>query len=501
MDQHVVKTRPARKPERSASANRAHPLQLRMPLDGGLLELADSGRAEIPAKFLLGGQQPRDQNAPVARLAERFISRNIERLRSVGVELRAHFDGSRVYFDCTSANRIGAVPLLSPTSGKFDFGLIVSPRFGWAGLGRVMNATGWRVVPSPLAQPLLPKSDRKIPPWLLSSIVLFRLKKLLDSLERKFDLVREERPAPRGSVDWGGYANRQISRGLFLQVPCQFPDLRDDRRLRSAIRFAVEAHLGSLETQRFAGIYVLELIERCLMLRDRLHDVAPMRPRPAEIFGWMRRRLKSEAYSGGIEAIEWTAEERGLGGMSDLRGLAWSMSMEEFFEAWAEVIVAGVARRSGGVLKTGRLRETVVPISWDPPYLGSQKSLVPDVVLEREDLTVIVDAKYKQHWEEMQDSRWRNLDESIRERHREDLLQVLAYSTTARTPRVAVCLAYPCREETWLSLRERNQLFHRATVPAQNRRIELLLTAFPLSTRLLDDVITLTAKEIGAIHS
>ena len=320
---------------------------------------------------------------------------------------------------------------------------------------------------------------------------------LLDSLERKFDLVREERPAPRGSVDWGGYANRQISRGHFLQVPCQFPDLRDDCRLRSAIRFAVEVHLGSLETQRFAGIYVLQLIEHCLRLIDRLRDVVPQRPHPAEIFGWMRARLKSDSYSAGIEAIEWTAEERGLGGSSDLRGLAWSMSMEEFFEAWAEVIVAGVSRRSGGVLKTGRLRETVVPISWDPAYLGSQKSLVPDVVLEREDLTLIVDAKYKQHWEEMQQSHWRNLDESIRERHREDLLQVLAYSTTARTPRVAVCLAYPCREDTWLSLRERRQLFHRATVPAHNRRIEVMLTAFPLSPRLLDEVVSETASQIG----
>jgi hypothetical protein len=492
-----VKARATRKRERGAPTNRARPLQLRTLYDGKLLEIADSGSARLPAKFLLGGQQPRDSSAQVARLAEQFIGQNVERLRSVGVELRTHFDGSSVDFDCTSANRIGAVPLLSPSSGKFDFGLIVRPRFGWPGVGAVMNATGWRVVPSPLAQPMLPRSDRKIPPWLLSSIVLFRLKMLLDSLERKFDLVREPRPAPRGTVDWGGYANRQISRGLFLQVPCQFPDLRDDRRLRSAIRFAVEAHRGSLETQRCAGIYVLKLIELCEMLRDRLRDVVSLRPRPAELFGWMRAKLKSEVYSGGIEAIEWTAEERGLGGSSDLRGLAWSMSMEEFFEAWVEVIVTGVARRTGGVVKTGRLRETIIPISWDPPYLGSQKSLVPDVELEREDLTVIVDAKYKQHWEEMQDSRWRNLDESIRERHREDLLQVLAYSTTARTPRVTVCLAYPCREETWLSLRERNQLFHRATVPAQNRRVELLLTAFPLSTRLIDEVVGETASQIA----
>jgi len=497
MDQYAVKVRQKRKRGPRAITNGARPLHYRAPAGDKLLEIADSGNARLPAEFLLGGQVPRDSSAQVARLAHQFIYQNTETLRRVGVEIHPHFDGTKVDFDCTSSNRIGAVSLLSPISGKFDFGLVVRPRFGWSGLGAVMNATGWRVIPSPLAEPMLPRSDRKIPPWLLSSIVLFRLKILLESLERKFVLVREGRSAPRGSVDWGEYANRQISRGLFLEVPCQFPDLRDDRRLRSAIRFAVEAHLGSLETQRFAGIYVLKLIELCQTLRDRLRDVVPLRPRPADIFGWMRATLKSGEYFGGIEAIEWTTDERGLGGLSDLRGLAWSMSMEEFFEAWAEVIVDRVARRYGGVLKTGRLRETVIPISWDPPYLGSQKSLVPDVVLEREDFTLIVDAKYKQHWEEMQDTRWRNLDESIRERHREDLLQALAYSTTARTPRVAVCLAYPCREETWLSLRERNQLFYRANVPAQDRRIDLLLTAFPLSTRLLDEVVGETVSAIA----
>ncbi|HUA35588.1 MAG TPA: hypothetical protein VMA09_18405 [Candidatus Binataceae bacterium] len=139
-------------------------------------------------------------------------------------------------------------------------------------------------------------------------------------------------------------------------------------------------------------------------------------------------------------------------------------------------------------------------LGWSPPYLGSQKSLIPDVTLEREDLTVIVDAKYKDHWEEMQDRRWTNLDEELRERHRDDLLQVLAYSTIARTRRVVVCLAYPCREDTWESLRETGRLFHRASVPAGDRQIELLLTAFPLSTRVLDDVVKEASKQIATTN-
>ena len=149
-----------------------------------------------------------------------------------------------------------------------------------------------------------------------------------------------------------------------------------------------------------------------------------------------------------------------------MKGFTRSMSMDEFFKAWAETVLAGVALKIGGVLRTGRQRQTVTPLNWDPPYLGSQKSLVPDLVLEREDQTVIVDAKYKEHWEEMQRDRWTNLDEDIRQRHREDLLQVLAYANLSTKARTVVCLVYPCREETGESLRERSLIFNRASVAA-----------------------------------
>ena len=111
---------------------------------------------------------------------------------------------------------------------------------------------------------------------------------------------------------------------------------------------------------------------------------------------------------------------------------------------------------------------------------------------------MIVDAKYKEHWEEMQQRRWSNLDEELRAHHREDLLQVLAYANLSTKPRTIVCLAYPCLETTWQSLKERRMLFHRASVSAGNRSVDLLLTAFPMSTRVFDEVVDATAAQIAA---
>lgn len=460
-------------------------------------EAHDTSVTYVSPRFLLRGGKPRDENPQLARLATQFIAQNRSYLKELDTEIEQRYDGNSVMLAIHANSRVGAIPLLSPTTGRPDYGLIVRPRFDWQGLGPMLSDMGWRIIPEPLRLPMLPRSDRKIPPWVLSTTILLRIEALLRQLERRFEITEEDRSAPKGTVDWASYATHQIPRAQFLAVPCRFPDLRDDRRLRAAIRYTLQKQLAGLETQRTAGVFVLKLIDLCSGLLDRVRDVAPSAPRPREFESWLRGSLKTDAYRNGIQAVEWTVDDRGLAGLSDLSGLPWVMSMEQFFEAWSEAVLASVARRIGGVLKTGRRRQTVVPLSWDPPYAGSQRSLIPDLVLERGDSTVIIDAKYKEHWEELQARRWANVEEEIRERHRADLLQVLAYANLATTPRIVVCLAYPCSRSTWVSLKERGRLFHRAALRAGVRTIELLLTAFPMGVPV-GEVAQPLAREIAS---
>jgi 5-methylcytosine-specific restriction endonuclease McrBC regulatory subunit McrC len=211
---------------------------------------------------------------------------------------------------------------------------------------------------------------------------------------------------------------------------------------------------------------------------------------------WKQGRLRSMILEEGLDAIAWTVDERGLAGLCDLHGLPWSMSMETFFEAWVESVVQQVARRIGGVVRTGRQRQTQVPIMWDPPYQGSQRFLLPDVCVETAAGAIIVDAKYKDHWEDLAVTRWGELEEKIRERHRADLLQILAYTSVLDSDRLAACLIYPCRRSTWESLHERNRLFHRGTVGVDNRTVQLLLTALPMDAQA-DIAVDLLATELG----
>jgi hypothetical protein len=435
-----------------------------------------------------------------ARLAEQFIAQNRTPLSLLGVHIERDYDGSDVFLAITTGSSVGAVPLLSPTSARPDYGLVVQPRFPWAGIGPMLAEMGWRIVPSPLRLPLLKRSERRVPQWVIASMVFARLQALLGKLERRFELVVETRAAPRGTIRWDQYAVQQVPRAHFLQVPCTFPDLRDDRQLKGAVRLTLERQLRSLETQREQGSFVHRLILFGEQLLSQVKSVPLYFPPAPVIAGWLHRPLDATAWLDGVQAIEWTLEERGLAGLSDLEGIPWTMPMDQFFEAWVETILRNAARYVGGRLKIGRKRETTAPLVWDPPFLGSQRSLMPDLWMEWEDRTLIVDAKYKRHWEELQQGSWSSATELLREEHRHDLLQVLAYANLARTKNVTVCLTYPCSQNTWESLAERGRLFHKADLQVQDKVLGLWLTAIPMSAAV-DCVTTPLVQQLRTLRA
>jgi len=445
------------------------------------IELLDHSTKRHSAIDLFRLWNARDPQASAARLATQFVQQNRPLLDLLDVRIDRDFDGQEVMLEVHSGSAVGAIPLLSPTSAQLDYGLVIQPRFPWPGIGPMLAEMGWRVFPRPLLLPLLKRSERRVPAWVLSSMVLPRMKALLDTVDRRFDMAHEILPAPRGRVDWAAYATRHLVRGQALQVPCSFPDLRADRQLLGAIRHTVERQLQSLESQRAHGAFVMRLIEAALAIAYRVRHVPPFVPSPPILANWLQRPLRTAHFTDGLQAIQWTVEDRGLAGISDLEGIPWTMPMEQFFEAWVETILAKVAQQTGGHLRTGRKRETVHPIQWDPAYLGSQRSLIPDLCVEYQNLTLIVDAKYKRHWEEIGESGWRGAGDELREQHRHDLLQVLAYANLARTDRVVACLVYPCSLASWQSLRERGRIMHRAEVGLAGRRVELWLTAVPMT--------------------
>jgi hypothetical protein len=448
-----------------------------------LFECIDSSQYKFNATRLILGGMPRDPQALSARLAKQFINQNRGILRNFDVNVNLDYDGSKTWLVFNTGIMAGAFPLLSPTSGKPEYGMIIKPRFEWAGVGEMIGEMGWRVVPTLLRLPLMPGTERKVPPWILSSIVLTRIQSLLNQMERRFELIHSIQQAPKGTINWESYATQYISKAQFMNIPCQYPDLRDDSLLKAAIHYTLRKQLSGLETQRGYSGVVSALIELCQTLIKKVSMVSPVRPSPNMIQNWFSGTFRFDVFKEGIQAIEWTIDEKGLAGIADLLGLPWILPMDQFFEAWVETLISNLGKLTGGIVSTGRKRETIVPIHWDKPYRGTQKYLLPDIIMEREDAVFIIDSKYKRHWEEFVSSSWIRIEDEIQENHRQDLMQVLAYSSLKTSKKVVACLVYPCQTYTWESLKRRNMLSQHAFVPVNGRNLEIILTAVPMNAK------------------
>ena len=457
----------------------------------GTRSVPDSSERFIPVRDWLGGAESKADLA-VERRAEQLVAMNEGLLRDLGVTAMPVRRAGEPGLLVRTTTRVGAVPLLSPLSARADFGLVVEPRFAWSSAGDMLAGTGFRIVPELLPLPDLPQSERRVPPWVLSSVILLRLKVLLDSLQRRFAFTTADMAAPKGQVDWTRYASVRFAHGRPLDVPCRFPDLRDDEELRSAIHWVVRRHRDALLGQASSGLVVRHLLALCDTLLARLAGAPPRMPQARTRRSWAMQPLSPRVFREGLQAIDWTVEERGLAGLSELSGLAWRMDMEAFFEAWIEAIAERVARRLGARLRVGRTEQTRVPLDWTPPSGGSQRSLLPDVVIDREDVVVVVDAKYKRHAAEIERVGWHNASSDLKEQHRNDVLQALAYSTLFDAPRVVACLAYPVGPTDWERLEGRRRTMARARVRSGSRSVELALVAVSLSGDI--------AEASGAFH-
>ena len=225
------------------------------------LELEDHFTKTYPAVSFFQLRSQRDPQPQAARMLDQFINQNTALMSRLDVRIDRDYDGTEVKLVIHTGSAVGAVPLFSPITARLDYGLVVQPRFAWAGIGPMLAEMGWRVIPRPLRLPLLHRSERRVPPWVLSSMILVRLQALLDCPNRRFEIISEDRRAPRGRVNWNQYATNKVSRANLLSVPCSFVDLRDDRLLKGEIKHALEQQIRGLETQKEHGAFIHKLLE------------------------------------------------------------------------------------------------------------------------------------------------------------------------------------------------------------------------------------------------
>jgi hypothetical protein len=210
----------------------------------------------------------------------------------------------------------------------------------------------------------------------------------------------------------------------------------------------------------------------------------PLFPARRELESSLGRRdfLINVAIARGLEALGWLAEERGLGGGRELDGLAWTLKLDRLWELYVASHVSGLARSTGGQLFLGHKGQTIFPLHWNDPGLRTLGHLVPDLVLRRHDELHVFDAKYKAHFAELDEAGWQRMAEDMRESHRADLHQSLAYAALFDAPKITTTLVYPLRQRTFEVLRSRGRDVARAQLFHGGRELTVELQGLPFGS-------------------
>jgi hypothetical protein len=447
-----------------------------LPHSHSLLHGFDCGSPIVvqPAPYIAAGRE-----TGWGAFLDPFLARNRASFKALDLEPRVVAGRDGVRLEVQPGLRAGAVPLLSAATGQVAGGLIVSPRFGWAGVGKVLSATGWGSGPEFLNLPLVPGSGREVPPWVLAGPVLQRLANLLAHLRPGYRERTEVRSYPRGQIQWATYVRQQLPTGRGHQLPCRFSELDFDSRLRQAVRWTLERLRSELSATGAADPIALTLIAHIVTLLEQVSDVEARRPSRGELETNLGgNSLASTALREGLRAMGWIVDERGLGGGRTSDGLAWTLGLETLWERYVEAVVREEARRTGGRVRAGRLGETTTPLAWTDSTHKSLGHLVPDFIVLREGTIEIVDAKYKSHFSDLDANRWSTLADEIQASMRADIHQVLAYAAIAGSAdQICSTLIYPVRRALYDELHSRQRTQSKAIIPVGSRQITLQMRA------------------------
>lgn len=397
------------------------------------------------------------------RWIDPFLAANDAALQRLGLSVEVRSAGG-IHVQVRPSRKIGAVPIVAPATRRVVAGILISPRFRWSALGDVMSAIGFSVAPTVGGGQLVPGSALDVPPWLIAGPVLRRIEDLMSHGRSIFVERTETRLSARGDVRWGEWARQQVPNGHWTRLPCRYSDLDNDPELMAAVRWTLDRLRHDLSAS--AGIgpanTLLAQLER---MRLEVGEGPLVRP-SADIGNELDLRV-----SDATEAMLWIAEQRGLGGAGGHPGLAWDLTISDLWEEWVRTFARDLAPHCGLIASSdGEVRRQ---LRWEGS-LTSMSSLAPDVGLFASDRTIWLDAKYKAHLAAIGRHQWSGVSEWVREAHRADLHQALAYTSLSDSATVDTILVYPSLSTVGTPLIQTI-----ARVTSGKRTIRLILAALP----------------------
>lgn len=399
---------------------------------------------------------------------QKFIDLNKKNLSYLGISANLESIEGVTAIKLTTSQYIGAIPIKSPMNGKIAGDLVVTGRFG-ENAGELITLLDGKIKPEYSDDLHLVQKSQITPPIFIECCKF--IDKYMDAERCKWKKFTNQvtlQKQPSGSTLWEEYASRTFC------DPLQFSIYKNKRNVLTTdhlewkqINYVLNIAINELESPRAPLRIRTAYSARIAQLKIRLKnkEVVSASNMPIRMSDpLIIKQLKELANI----IINNKSNEK----------LAWRMDYAEFFERYVQYILGDVAKKKGA-------REIFNPHygirynsrpSWGLCYVE------PDLILQKAQEQVVVDAKYKSHL-----FNWNINDEELRNTFRHDFHQILAYCSLNTMNNKQAVLVYPFSDFT----------YHKMIVnsPLTNVEVQVFIVGIPLKRDKIEKV----KKELNEI--
>jgi hypothetical protein len=327
-----------------------------------------------------------------------------------------------------SSEFIGTIPLRASDTGKQIGDFVVMPRF--TGHDRfedyieILNLLGTEISPQVIDSLPLASGKNFRPPLYLEAV------KFIDSLEiliktpwRKFDNIEKITSQPTGQINWSKYISNEYKVENRLKYPVRKNVLSEFHKEYSEIRYVFDLCKLELLSSNTPHRIKSLIRSRLAFLDEKLYMHKPIPVNNIIVKSFDNYKV-TDCKEKANKILNFNFTD----------STAWRVDFSDVFEKFVQYIFKEVSKETGGHLFSNyKLRSnTSKYYSWE------LKHIEPDAIYQKGNLLVFIDAKYKSNLYNKFDK-----SENLKDVHRHDLHQIMAYSSFSNTADKYGFLCYP----------------------------------------------------------
>lgn len=357
----------------------------------------------------------------VATYLQNFISYNKESLSFLGIEYI--MSTTDIALVLKASQQVGCAPLISPVTGKQCGNIIVKSEYQ-DDIDGIIPLIKGDIDLEYRKHLQLNKSPFVNPPIYLECIrFIEEFNKLDKNHWKKFSNFSEEQNKPSSSTDWGKYALRSYDPNMRLRYPNRINRLVSDHPEWLELLYVLSIAIEEVQSKNTPNSVKLNYLNNITSLRQMI-PYQKIRP--------VKELKIHKSDPNNIQIVKGIGNNI-LNNKATI-ACAWVFNIAKLYERYVQYIFSNVMQRVGGqVYSNSKYRITGERPLWSLHYLE------PDILLRYGNNEVVVDAKYKSHMMNLN-----NNTDNLRDSFREDLHQVMAYSSLSDVKTKKIMFCYPC---------------------------------------------------------